>query len=518
MTAPSVIISSTGLDLREYREAAEVICLQLGLLPIAMEYFEATGVGATEGSMRKVDQADVLVGIYAHRYGYIEPGRDRSVTELEFDRAGERAIEQLCFLVDPKWPWPPDAWDHANYPKLLAFKGRIGATLIRGEFTTVDDPRVKLMQALMAWKARHGRRTDTESRAHEHDQEHVALSVSNVPAPPALLIGRAGDLAGLRTRLCGGQGDGARVTVLRGWPGVGKTTLVNAIAHDEAVRRSFPDGVLWTALGQQPNAVGGLQAWADALGAPPGSRQRSLNELMNEIRARLRERRMLLIVDDVWDADAAAPFKLGGAQCAMLMTTRLTEVARQLAPAAGDVIQVGQLSEVASMQLMASLAPTVHGQYSDECRRVVNDLEGLPLAIRVAARLLETEASFGWGVADLARELSSGKLLLSKHAPDDRLDPVTGAIPTLSILLKQSTDRLDAVTRDRYAFLGAFAPKPATFNLEAMQAVWEARDLEDTKSTVRTLADRGLLEPLIGHGRFQMHAVLVMHAKSLLTD
>ena len=86
------------------------------------------------------------------------------------------------------------------------------------------------------------------------------------------------------------------------------------------------------------------------------------------------------------------------------------------------------------------------------------------------------------------------------------------------MLLKQSTDRLDEATRDRYAYLGAFAPKPATFDLDAMQAVWLADDLKDAKTTARNLADRGLLEPIIGTGRFQMHAVLVLHAKSLLEE
>jgi hypothetical protein len=46
-----------------------------------------------------------------------------------------------------------------------------------------------------------------------------------------------------------------------------------------------------------------------------------------------------------------------------------------------------------------------------------------------------------------------------------------------------------------------------------MQAVWE---VGDARPTARTLTDRGLLEPLIGTGRFQMHALLVKHAASLL--
>ena len=41
--------------------------------------------------------------------------------------------------------------------------------------------------------------------------------------------------------------------------------------------------------------------------------------------------------------------------------------------------------------------------------------------------------------------------------------------------------------------------------------------VDDARPTARTLADRGLLEPLIGTGRFQLHAVLKDHAASLLT-
>jgi len=148
----------------------------------------------------------------------------------------------------------------------------------------------------------------------------------------------------------------------------------------------------------------------------------------------------------------------------------------------------------------------------------VADLEGLPLALRVAGRLLEAEASMGWGgVQGLLAELSASSKLLAEVAPDDRYDPRTGTIPTVSLLLKKSTDRLDSDERDRFTYLGAFAPKPATFDLDAMRDVWRT-DIEDAKSTARKLADRGLLEPLIGTGRFQMHAVLVLHAQSLLTE
>jgi hypothetical protein len=59
--------------------------------------------------------------------------------------------------------------------------------------------------------------------------------------------------------------------------------------------------------------------------------------------------------------------------------------------------------------------------------------------------------------------------------------------------------------------LGAFAAKPARFDSQAVQAVWQT---DDVRSTLRVLVDRGLLEP-IGNGVFQMHALLAMHARSL---
>src|SRR5215831_12956111 len=124
----SVFIGSTSLDLSAYRAAAIEVCLRLELLPIAMEHFEATGSGATSGSIRKLDEADVYVGIYAHRYGYVPPSQTASVTELEFDRAGAHGIERLCFLIAPNFPWPPDTTDQTQRDQLRRFKERIKQT------------------------------------------------------------------------------------------------------------------------------------------------------------------------------------------------------------------------------------------------------------------------------------------------------------------------------------------------------------------------------------------------------
>jgi len=150
----SVFIGSTSLDLSAYRAAAIEVCNRLGLVPVAMEFFEAMGVGASAGSLTKLDTTDVYVGIFAHRYGYIEPGHSASVAELEFDHACARGLERLCFIVKPDFAWPPAAIDHAHYDNLTRFKERINQAVIRQQFTTVDDFTGKLIQSLSEWQKR----------------------------------------------------------------------------------------------------------------------------------------------------------------------------------------------------------------------------------------------------------------------------------------------------------------------------------------------------------------------------
>lgn len=344
-------------------------------------------------------------------------------------------------------------------------------------------------------------------------------ALGNAPLKPALIIGRDNDLQALKQRVgIPVAGEAAAplkvLTAMRGWPGVGKTTLAAALAHDPDINARFPDGVLWASLGQQPSLFGELAAWGRALGVPDLNQARTVEEAANLLRGLLRNKRYLLIVDDAWQAEHVVPFNVGGSGCALLITTRLPEVARVIAPTPDDVYILGVLSEADALELLRTLAPNVVAAHAATSRELVNDLEGLPLAIQVAGRLLHTEASYGFGVEQLLHDMRKGAALIEEQAPPDRIDIARETTPTVAALLALSTNRLDEATLDCFTYLGAFAPKPATFDVEAMQAVWE---VDDPKPTIRTLVDRGLLEPS-SQNRFWMHAILVMHAQSFLTE
>jgi hypothetical protein len=144
---------------------------------------------------------------------------------------------------------------------------------------------------------------------------------------------------------------------------------------------------------------------------------------------------------------------------------------------------------------------------------LVQKLEGLPLAIQVAGRLLHTEARLGFNVANLLREMREGEALLLARSPAD----MTGTESRISVraLLQQSVDLLDQYSLRCFALLGVFAPNPATFSEDAMQALWEATETE-ARQVIRTLMDRGLIEAP-SPGAYTIHKLVADYALGLLT-
>ena len=72
MTNHRVFVSSTFVDLKEYREAVRDALRQLGTIDLAMEDFGSRDERPVKECLRVVAQeSDTLVGNYAHRYGHV---------------------------------------------------------------------------------------------------------------------------------------------------------------------------------------------------------------------------------------------------------------------------------------------------------------------------------------------------------------------------------------------------------------------------------------------------------------
>ena len=432
---------------------------------------------------------------------------------------------------EPNFPAPPDAKpsplklaleelidDKPNDEKSrLLRRAILDGSLILEQSADVAQDAIRIYESAKAVGTGKALRAELDPTTYQRVQEQIFPPPPGLgpPLPGLIVIGREDSLSTVKTLLQNPSPAGSELnlTVVRGWPGVGKTTLVGVLGRDPEVLKAFPDGVLWTALERKPELMTKLADWGRALGTDDLLRTPTVEEAIIKLAGLLRHRRMLLIVDDIWEASDAVPFLRTAAQtkCAMLATTRLTAVAGDLSPSEERIHVLPVLTEANSIILLRYLAPAPVDEHPDECRELVRDLGYLPLALHVAGKLLKTEAKLGLNVVDLIAEIRQGAEFLEEAAPlDYKTDGST--LPTVQALLKKSTDSLDEFTRDCFAYLGPFAPKPATFDAAAMKAVWE---VEDPVPTIRKLVAHGLLEP-VGARRFQMHELLVKHAKSLL--
>ncbi len=347
------------------------------------------------------------------------------------------------------------------------------------------------------------------SREIPGDRKRIAL----LPPPPRLMIGRDDVLAALRERLIPRGDHASPEVVIQGWPGIGKTTLSAALAYDRSLQQQYRDGVVWLAFGENPNIRALLAHCCQAADLGMPDPDDSIEMLSARLRTHFASRAVVFILDDLWEVSHALPFRVGGSDCAVFMSTRFNDVARALVDRADQVYKVPLISDAAALQLLYALAPGLQ-HFEAETLALIHDLEGLPLALQVAGRLLHAETSMGWGIRELVQELREGRRLLESRAPADRHEIAIQTSPTIAVLLQRSVNKLSEPLQEKFALLGIFAPKPATFTVEAVSAIW--RDPQPHPA-IRTLTDRGLLEST-NTGRFQMHALLVMYARSLFKD
>ena len=149
----TVMISSTARDLPEHRKEVMNACLNQGMFPLMMEYLPANDDEAISASLKMVDEADIYVGVYAQRYGYIPKGKKRnrkqiSITEMEYDRAVKRKIPRLIFVMDKSHPITIEDIDMENAAKLQKFKDRMQAKNIVNFFKSPAELRGHVLNSL----------------------------------------------------------------------------------------------------------------------------------------------------------------------------------------------------------------------------------------------------------------------------------------------------------------------------------------------------------------------------------
>jgi tetratricopeptide (TPR) repeat protein/transcriptional regulator with XRE-family HTH domain len=327
------------------------------------------------------------------------------------------------------------------------------------------------------------------------------------------LIGRDDLLAQLKERLVGGRS--TALSALNGLPGVGKTALAVAVAHDEEIQSNYQDGLLWVGLGPEPDIMSQLARWGELLGLSREQMGRlsSLRTWAFALRAAIGQRHMLLIIDDAWHINDALAFQVDAPGCVYLLTTRFPRLAATFARA--GVITVPELGEEDGIALLGTLAPKAIAGRQDMARSLVRLVGGLPLALTLVGRHLYVQASSGQprrteeAVKQVQDTLSRLRLRepvsFAEHPPV--LPP--GMPLSLQAIIGASVQRLDVDAQAALHALGLFPAKPNSFSETAALAVSAV-----SVDVLDTLCDVGLLESY-GPDRYTLHQTIADYTQTM---
>ncbi len=204
----------------------------------------------------------------------------------------------------------------------------------------------------------------------------------HLPATLTPLIGRRAEVEQLMALL---QGESVRLVTVTGPGGIGKTRLALQVAHDLAA--DFPDGVFFVGLAELRDPALVIPTVAVAFGVDePGDQA-----LLSAVQAFLRERQLLVLLDNFEHVEQAAP--LVGELLSAAPRVRALVTSRSLLRIYGEQGHaLGGLNlEDEAVPLFVATATAVDPRFAltervaGAVREVCLQLDCLPLAIELAA-------------------------------------------------------------------------------------------------------------------------------------
>ncbi|MDV3351095.1 NB-ARC domain-containing protein, partial [Leptothoe sp. LEGE 181152] len=273
------------------------------------------------------------------------------------------------------------------------------------------------------------------------------------------------------------------VSAIYGLGGIGKSVLAAAIAHDREVQSQFPDGIFWVTLGQTPDLLPLLSSWIQALGDheyKPVTKEAASTHLQTQ----LYDKRALLVVDDVWNSEDAEYFRVGGAECCVLITTREAPI-EGAARYDLDVMTPDQSLKLMSQAIGESLSEAE----KVSARTLAKEVGYLPLALELAAAQVEYGATWTEILDDLRAEVC--RLESLDRVGTEKISEAKRRKHSLVASFNLSLRQLSDEQRERFAWLG-IVPEDVTITQGMAATLWQVSDRQAT-GILRTFRAKALL-------------------------
>lgn len=338
---------------------------------------------------------------------------------------------------------------------------------------------------------------ESHDDVHAWVSEQVARMAAARSPRPAQLPRDAVSFVGRREeidRLALGRGSSDAPVVISGPPGVGKTALAVHAAYSCA--ESYPDGQLYVDLeGTSGHPRSDLQVLAKILrdlGVPLADSQTTSEDLVSTYRSALREKKVVLLLDNAASESQVRPLIPGQTSSLVLVTSRIA------LEGLDDVshIRLGELPEQDAIVMLANYV----GQHRvamepAACAEIVNACGRLPLALRIAGSLSRRAPS--WPLRSLASRL---------HDERRRLDLLAAGDLAVRASFQLSYDLLGDQERKAFRRL-ALIPGP-TFDSLLARAALDSETTQHAEDGIVTLVQRGLVEHANSPGRYLLHDLL----------
>jgi DNA-binding SARP family transcriptional activator len=315
----------------------------------------------------------------------------------------------------------------------------------------------------------------------------LPAAVPAVAAVPSF-AGREEHVTAMAERLSAAA-DGPVTLLVSGAPGIGKTALARQVAH--LVRDRFPGGSLLVRMSR------------------PDGGPRHAGEVAAEVAAALdgdggHDARVLLVLDDVTDADQARDLLPSAPGAAAIVTSR-RGLAGLVATHGAWVHRLDAFSPGESHDLLvAALGRERVEAEAEAALRLARTCGHYPLALRITTAWLLTRPALRLGdAADWLAEDPLARLCLGEEDPRLSVDMVLGA----------ALDRLDRAAAEAFGQLGTLPPEG--FRTEEAAAELGVPP-DEVAPLLARLTEAGLIEDG-PPGPYRIHALLGVYARSACT-
>ena len=332
---------------------------------------------------------------------------------------------------------------------------------------------------------------------------------AELPTDAATFSGRANEVARLRTYLTNAAKGPTPIAAIDGTGGVGKSALALKVAH--AAAREFPDGQLYINL---RGATPGLAPLAPQLVLTRFLRALGTSDVPSDLdeataayRSLTAGRRVLIVLDDAYDAAQIRPLLPGGSTCAVLITSRDV---MSTVDGVGH-LHLDTLTEPDALELLGGLVgPERLRAEPDAAVDIVRRCGLLPLAIRIAGARLATRQD--WTLATFAERLADAQGRLDELQYADLAVRSSFAM-SLEHLRSEST-RGDVDPARLFELLGLL--DTADFGVPMAAALADS-STHHAVAAIDPLVRAQLVQP-VGASRYTMHDLVRLHARELATE